>query len=69
MSAWFLDSELSTCLNFSDFTFMINSLGNILFSLNFYRIKVFTDFVVISQTVKNLTSKYLSKHTFCLKMS
>ena len=39
----------------------------LLYSLNFSRVKIFTDFAVLSQTVKILTSKYLSKHTFSLR--
>ena len=41
--------------------------GVVLYNLNFWRVKIFTDFVVLSQTVKFLTSKYLSKHTFSLR--
>ena len=39
----------------------------VLYSLNFLRVKIFVDFVVLSQTVKFLTSKYLSKQTFSLR--
>ena len=37
------------------------------YSLNFSRVKIFADFAVLSQTVKILTLKYLSKHTFSLR--
>ena len=37
------------------------------YSLNFSRVKIFADFEVLSQTVKILASKYLSKHTFSLR--
>ena len=37
------------------------------YSLNFLRVKIFADFVVLSQTVKILTLKYVSKYTFSLR--
>ena len=47
------------------------SYHDLLYSLNFSREKIFTDFMVLSQTVKILTIKYLSKHlpehTFSLR--
>ena len=39
----------------------------VLYSLNFSRMKIFADFTVLSQTVKILTLKYLSKHAFSLR--
>ena len=37
------------------------------FSLNFSRAKIFAGFAVLSQTIKILASKYLSRHTFSLR--
>ena len=37
------------------------------YSLNFSRVKIFADFEVLSQIVKILALKYLSKHTFSLR--
>ena len=42
------------------------SCVDILYSLNFSRVKTFTDFEVLSQIEKILASKYLFKHTFSL---
>ena len=33
----------------------------------YFKDKIFANFVVLSQAMKFLTSKYLSKHTFCLR--
>ena len=44
----------------------INTLPTV-YSLNILRIKDFADFVVLSQTVKTLNSKYLPKHAFSLR--
>ena len=37
------------------------------YSLNFSRVKIFAEFKVLSQAVKIIALKYLSKHTFSLR--